>query len=298
MGLEVLDATTTAPAVTVKDIQGYKGDKINLTAKLIDNGNGTPISSKTIIFKVNGVVVGTAKTNDSGTAILPYTVTQNSGSYNILALFNQETNYLPCNGTSVLTILKTPTSTTVNSVSGYVGDTVKLVAKIINTHNKSAVQNKIVKFYVSNVYVGSATTNSSGVATLKYKITKTSGNYTIRGETASDAQFVASKSNNNLTVKRCLTTISTVNLTAKIGTTVNLQAVLKDSHRNVVLSGKTVKFYLNGKYIGSATTNKSGIAKLKYKLGTKTGSKTLKVYYASDKSFVGSSSSKTIKVTK
>ncbi len=55
-----------------------------------------PVSGKTIQFSVYGTPFGTAVTNASGIATLAYTITQNSGTYQILAQFLQDTTYIAC----------------------------------------------------------------------------------------------------------------------------------------------------------------------------------------------------------
>jgi hypothetical protein len=58
-----------------------------------------------------------------------------------------------------------------------------------------------------------------------------------------------------------------------------------------------VKFFVNGKLMGVAKTNKSGIATFSYKAKQVNSIQTIKVYFASDKKFVGSSTSKRIRIT-
>jgi uncharacterized membrane protein len=65
----------------------------------------------------------------------------------------------------------------------------------------------------------------------------------------------------------------------------------------LVLSGKDVKFFVNGKLMGVAKTNKSGIATFSYKIKQSNSNQTVKVYFASDKKYVGCSTSKRIRIT-
>lgn len=299
--------------ITVSNQTGYKGDKKVLTAKLVDTHSNINLANKTLIFKINGKVVGTMKTDMNGTAKLPYTIMQNPGSYTLTALFNPDNNYLTSYLNTTMKILKTPTSIKLNSTVGFLQDTVPIRATLWDSHKNVTISNKTVKFYISNHYIGSAVTNKSGIATFYYKINaSTSGNYTISGILLEDGNYTGSRNNANLTAKRILTNLSfktTVNpansniksgnvFTVKTGSTLKFQALLKDSHNKKILAGKDVKFYVNGKLMGTAKTNKSGIATFSYKAKQANSIQTFKMYFASDKTYVGSSSTKQIKISK
>jgi uncharacterized repeat protein (TIGR01451 family) len=300
--------------ITVSDQTGYNGDKRVLTARLQDTRSNTYLANKSVVFLVNGTAVGTVITDVNGTAILPYTIMQKPGSYILTALFNSDDDYLISYMDTSLKVSKTPTSIKLKSTVGYLEDTVPLTATLWNLHNNVAVSNKTVKFYISNQFVGSAVTNKSGIATLNYSIKlNTFGNYKISCLVLEDGYILGTKTSANLTAKRILTTITSktiINsqsasniktnsklLTAKTGSKIKFQAQLKYSHKNRVLSGKDVKFFVNGKLMGVAKTNKSGIATFSYKAKKANSNQTFKVYFASDKKFVGSSTSKRIRIT-
>jgi uncharacterized repeat protein (TIGR01451 family) len=285
----------------------YHGDSAVLTAKLYDTYSNKYLANKTVKFMLNGTAIGTAKTNINGTAILHYTIKQIPGSYNLTSIFNQDTMYSTSYLKTILTVVKTPTSIKINSTKGYLQDTVHLIATVWNSHKNTKVSNKTVKFYVYNQYVGSALTNKSGIASLNYHINlKTSGNYPIKAVTLEDTNYKGSTDNANLAVKRIITTITSkvtikqirynVNASSYKGFNVIVQAQLKDSHKNK-LSGKEVNFYVDGKLIGKSKTNKSGIATYNYISKPTSNKKTFKVYFASDSTFIGSSTTKALKIS-
>ena len=110
-GFNTINATTTLnvpqtpTAIVVKHVSGFKGDLVNLIATLTDTHNNVPIKGKSIQFSVKGNIIGTATTNALGIATLPYTITQNFGTYTILAQFFQDTTYAASSNTNTLNVL-------------------------------------------------------------------------------------------------------------------------------------------------------------------------------------------------
>ncbi|WP_048186356.1 polysaccharide deacetylase family protein [Methanobacterium lacus] len=302
--LKVIKKPTTIISTNIKT---YNGDSAVLTARLYDTNSANYLANRTVKFLINGIIMGTAKTNINGTAILQYIIKQKPGSYNLTSIFNQDNMYSTSYLQTILTVVKTPTSIKINSTKGYLQDTVHLIATVWNSHKNMTATNKTVKFYVYNQYVGSALTNKSGIATLNYHINlKTAGNYPIKAVTLDDTNYIGSTDNANLVVKRIITLISSevtikqirysVNASSYRGFNVIVQAQLKDSHKNK-LSGKEVNFYVDGKLIGKSKTNKSGIATYNYISKPTSNKKTIKVYFASDNTFIGCSNTKSLKIS-
>lgn len=67
------------------------------------------------------------------------------------------------------------------------------------------------------------------------------------------------------------TKIKLSDISGKIGSIVGLTASLTDSMGNSKLSGKSINFYIEDELIGSAITDKKGIATFYYKLTQKEG---------------------------
>jgi len=300
----VLTVSKIPTSINCTNSTGYKGDTTVLTARLQDEKSKKYLANKTMVFMINGNAVGTAKTDLNGVAQLYYNLLQNPGSYNLTALFNQDTIYSTSYMTKTLTVLSIPISIKLNSTTGYLQDTVQIIATLGNSRNKTAVSNKTIQFYVSKKLVGSTVTNKSGIAIFNYNINlNTSGKYTLTGLMLEDGLYTGSKASVNLTVKRILTTISssaTQSTTSRISSNnesiIKFQAQLKNSHNNRLLSGKEVNFFLNGKLIGKSKTNNSGIATFHYKSKPTTKIQTLKVYFASDNTYIGSSTTKKIQI--
>ena len=99
-------STLTPTAIVVNPANGVKGDTVDLIATLTDTHVNLPLEDKTIQFSVNGIPVGTAKTNAQGIAKYAYTITENFGTYTILAEFLEDTTYAASNNTNNLNIAR------------------------------------------------------------------------------------------------------------------------------------------------------------------------------------------------
>ena len=289
---------TLPTKISLNSINSYNGDKINLIAKITDTYNNVTLNGKVIIFQLNGKYIGRASTDVNGVAILPYMITQTSGTYNITALFNSTNDFSSSTVNNKMNVMHTPTSVVINSTSGYYGDVVTLVASIRDTHKNIGMYNKTLYFYVNGVLVGKNLTNQDGNASLKYRINRFSGKNILEARFLEDKICKSNSSRNTLIVKKNPTRLYNIPRIVKKGHILYLTTKLTDTHFKTPINGKIVRFYLNNKLIGNGTTNKDGITKLAYKINQKTGYYTLKIYYAPDRTYLGSSNSKTLKIVK
>ncbi len=181
-----MDPTPTT--LTVNPVLGYKGKIVNLVAKLTETHSNVPVSGKTIQFSVYGKTVGTAVTNTLGIATLAYTITQNSGTYPIIAKLLQDASYASSTNTNncvvdnvVPTAWATPagnyykTSKTVTikmSESGTIYYTLNgnnpTTSSTKYTKQLSITSNKILKYMVVDL-----AGNKSPIYKQTYKIDKT-----------------------------------------------------------------------------------------------------------------------------
>ncbi|MCK9150413.1 hypothetical protein [Methanobacterium alcaliphilum] len=128
----------------------------------------------------------------------------------------------PCNGldsdTAYITANHSPTSLTVDDVTGNKGTTVNLKATLIDTaHANIPISGKTILFKVNGVDAGTAITDVNGVATLPYSINLVGGTYTIGAEFVTDDQYMGSTDTGTLKVPQSsiyvLTTVSNSNPT-------------------------------------------------------------------------------------
>ena len=79
------------------------------------------------------------------------------------------------------------------------------------------------------------------------------------------------------------------------GDNVDLTAVLTDIY-NIPVSGKTVKFSVNGKFVGTAITNAQGIATLSYKITQSNGIYSILALFMGDETYAGNSNTNNLTV--
>jgi SpoIID/LytB domain len=93
--------TLSAPAVS-----GRRGQSITLQATLRQTLDSAPLAGRTLTFRVNGAVVGTAVTNSAGAASLPYTVPLglSLGNQTLRAEFDGDTTYAASFVNTTLTV--------------------------------------------------------------------------------------------------------------------------------------------------------------------------------------------------
>ena len=118
--ITITQMQANATGVVVNPASGFKGDIINLTATLKDKSNNQPLAGKNVRFKVSGNIVGTAITNSQGIATLYYKLTQNTGTYTVVAEFVPDSSYFGSSNTNSLQVKLT---TTVSPTAGIYNST-------------------------------------------------------------------------------------------------------------------------------------------------------------------------------
>ena len=103
--------TTLPTHVAVDPISGQTGAKVVLTAEVIETDNTKYLPGESVNFSVGGVAVGTAITDSTGKASLPYGLTQKTGSYPITVQFAGDSNFAASNGNNTLNVTSTPVIT-------------------------------------------------------------------------------------------------------------------------------------------------------------------------------------------
>jgi hypothetical protein len=245
------------------------GGKATLSATLTNATTGTEITGETINFSLDGVAVGSAVTNSSGIASLTGVASSDAvgtDTNGVVANFaGDSSNSAAANASGNLVVSQA--GTTLNDVSGTaaVGGTATLTATLSSSVTSQPVANEIITFTLDGKSVGTATTNSNGVATLT-GVTTTDATGTDSGGVvatfAGDTNFATTNATGNLTVSDSPTSIGSVSGTASFGGTATLTATFTSSTTNTGIDGQIIAFTLDGKSVGTATTNTSGVATL------------------------------------
>ncbi|MEM3465681.1 MAG: Ig-like domain repeat protein [Candidatus Jordarchaeales archaeon] len=173
------------------------------------------------------------------------------------------------------------------------GDTVQLTAYLYDANN-NPIPSQTIRFLVNGTHMGTAVTDSSGKATYTITSTLNAGTYLIQADFQSTKDYDGSTTQpSTLLVQKMKTTISLLYVYGmKIGTEVQISAVLKDSRQNA-LPGQTVSFYLDNALIGSSVTDQTGTASIRYTPRT-AGTYALKAVFSGSKNYEHSSTTSTV----
>jgi hypothetical protein len=160
-GSGTLSISKATPEIVLDSLTARRGQTVNLQATLRRQDNGAPISGKTITFKVAGSTVGTASTDGSGIATLPYTVPLSAslGSRILRAEFAGDTVYLSAFREASLDVRKVLIQGTVR-LGDFAGDVDGLpvaisVAQGSNSESLSASLDNSGRFSVETALAGS-----------------------------------------------------------------------------------------------------------------------------------------------
>ena len=162
--------------ITGQDVSGKHGENINLNAVLNDENNN-PLAGETITFKINGNTIGTATTDNTGTASFYYIIDDITGEYTLTESFSGDQGYLESTTTRTLTVNKTNTQIQVSNVTIKHETPANLTATLKDEYNKP-IDGQIIIFSIDKKIVGTAVTNLNGTATFYY-LPVNSGNFII-----------------------------------------------------------------------------------------------------------------------
>ena len=268
----------TVLVVTNSSYKWNNGDKyVTITLKDI---NGTVIPNQSIVLTVDGKNY-TGTTDANGVAKVKVSISK-AGTFEIVAYFNGEGNFIASTNAGKLTLTKDSTSLTSSDKTYTVTATPKSITVTLKDASGNLVANRKITATV-NGKTYSATTNSKGVATISLSLTAVK-TFTVSLKFAGDSYYTASTKSIKVKVTKTKTKLTvpkkTYKRTAKVK---KLTATLKDQTGKVIKS-KKVTFTVNGKKY-TAKTNKKGVATVKVKLSKK---KTYKftVKFAGDKTYV------------
>ncbi|UTB32259.1 MAG: Ig-like domain repeat protein [Methanobacterium sp. ERen5] len=280
-------------SITVPDVTGKHGENVNLQAVLKDK-YGKPISGQTVSFLVNGDNVGTGKTDDDGTAVFSYNISNGDGIYEIRAEYGGSEMYAPNMNIGKLTVNPIKTEITVNNVNAKHGDKTSITATL-KDENQNPIKGQTVTFQISGQTIGTAITDSTGTATIEYIVQQIFGTYIINANTQADNIYTAATGKATLTVNPIKTELRLQDIEGNHGYTANIKARLVDENFNP-LAWKTLTFQISGQTIGTAITDDTGTATLNYIITQTVGSYLLTANYDGDNIYAASTSKATLTV--
>ena len=167
------------------------------------------------------------------------------------------------------------------------------------------MNNETISFTLNGTSEGTATTNSSGVATRNNvsldSISVGTHNGYIGASFAGDSNYEGSNATPaTLTVTNAATSLNVSSVTGTYGGTVSLTATLTSNSHGV--SGETISFTLNGTDMGTATTDHSGVATLNNVslagIGVGTYNGVIEASFAGDSTYASSDNTANLTVNK
>lgn len=199
-GSNTLTITKANTACFTFDITWPFGASGYLWGWLWRTTDNTVLTGEPILFRVNGVNVGTTNMG-AGWTQHPYTVNNAPGVYNYTSEYAGNTFYnSSVSDPEQLTVEKSDTAIVCTNVSGPTSSNQTLVANLKRTSDNDNLNGQLITFKIGATTIGSAFTNASGNAQLAYAIPMgalTTFNYTA--EYAGNVLYNASTGTGTIT---------------------------------------------------------------------------------------------------
>lgn len=160
------------------------------------------LANKTVTFKMDDTVLGTAVTGSNGVASMTYTHPANFvGDRTITVEFAGDTAYNPAAGSATFKT-RYYTRITVADATGHRGQTVNLRALLRRYPDAGRIAGKTLTFKVEGLTVGTAVTGVDGLTSLAFTIPAqmSLGAKTVTVEFAGDGDYGLSSGIGTLTV--------------------------------------------------------------------------------------------------
>ncbi len=233
------------------------GVPFNVTA-WISYSNGSAIANSDVLLLLNGKQVASSTTSAQGMAQFTLTVDQAGNASLVVELQKYPFIY----GSRTIQVLPPPSISLSESPSTVpVGYKTSLAASV--SSQGTSISGISVSFYVNGTNVGTATTNSSGIASSVY-IPRSVGKASVRASLSSNPSIGASGTLTVIPVAAVKEKLSlSAPSTASVGKTMTLTATI-DYANGTPVKGAVVTFYVNGTNVGTAETSSQGTASLTY----------------------------------
>ncbi len=185
-----------------------------------------------------------------------------------------------------------------DNASGTIGQFATLTATLRRVVDNAVLGSKSVSFTVDGTSAGSATTNSSGVATRSWTVSAgVLGNRPMSASFAGDSTYHGTT--DTATFRRYAnTTVTVSNVSGTRGETVTLSAKLTRTHDGALITGRTLSFQVDGSSVGNAVTGSDGVASINYTIpaGASLGAHPIDVAFAGEDPLNPSSGTGTLTV--
>ncbi len=245
------------------------GETKNLKAVLKQKSDNSVVPNATITFTLDGNALGTATTDSTGTATLPYSpnaTTVAVGNHTLSASFAGDDMRLASTANNTLTVKKSDTKLTNSNTGGRFGQTINLPITLTRKVDGLPLNNRLVKYVLNGTAIGQATTDSTGTATLAYFLEETipAGKYNLVITFDGDETTASTTRTVTFTVYLTRTELDQYTVTGKPGDTVTLIGVVFRTPDKKKLANRIIKFQVDGKDVGQNVTDANGTTTLDY----------------------------------
>lgn len=303
--------TVTAPittALAVTNVSGPTGSAVTLKATLTRTDTGAALASKSVAFTVDGVAVSGSPvtTNSSGVATLSYAIPAGSatGAKTIGASFAGDPTYGSTSGSGTLTATPGLSKLFVAAVGPKAqGAYIRIYSYLQRSSDSGNLVGRTVSYKFNGVAAGSGVTDVNGLSEVQYIIPASTptGTVAVQADFAGDSLYAASTKSSTTTVNAgTATSMSGLPATAGgIGLRVRFYIYLFQTlpvSPKVMVSAKTVDFYVDGTKVGSSVTDTNGYAQYSWQIptGTTVGSHTVLAKFVGDTSYGAASRTGTL----
>ncbi|MGZ7067692.1 MAG: right-handed parallel beta-helix repeat-containing protein, partial [Methanobacterium sp.] len=212
--------------IYLNSVGNFAGQNVTLVAKVTDNKDKL-INGGNVTFHINiAPTITVPVINGYAEYYLKIPEFTQSLPYPISADYNGTNIYASSLATGSLYVNQAfPGSTGITvgpPVNGTQGQTVNLIAQLIDANNYQPLANKSLAFSVNGTNVGSAITDSNGVASLFYRILLVPGSYTILASFAADSPYTTSSNTGMLNVNPSPTGVSSLTITRNVQSIISL----------------------------------------------------------------------------
>lgn len=187
---------------------GTYGSPVTLKAKLASGSAGQSLANLGIVFKVDGIEVGTSQTDAGGNAWFKFTGMPNVGylfgSHKIESSFAGNSALNKASAEATLGIIKATTKVEgsqigmmVYAVPGSATATTSEIyvqGKLVREPDSAPIEGRSVDIMLNGAVIGNTATSNSGNFSFKAPFTKGPGKYTLQSVFGSDTHYVGTAS--------------------------------------------------------------------------------------------------------
>ena len=232
------------------------GDKINLTAKVVDSTTKQAITSGKVVFKINGATVkvgniSTIKLNNKGIVQLEYDLIQlSSKTYKITAVFGGNSYYNRADSEAITFIpkkvdVKIPSIKTFNNV--YTGDKILINETLFDKNNRQLIGSNKVAIKYNGKTIQKLTIKDGKLSTsVQIPLTASSGKNKLEIVVGETGRYSTTRIYVDVNTIKQAPVFTITKASAYPGTPVRFNVTIKTNVTNSnVLNGK-VGYKING----------------------------------------------------